>query len=319
MHQFKNIVLVYPCDDSTLERATNFANENGASLTLVQVLKSDPVGDTLLQIGTKSVKLQELIRHEHENNLREIAESLSGKCTAADWRLLYGNESIEIIRDVIENKRDLVIMTAEGKPGFAERIFGSVSSQLIRKCPVPVLVAKPGESKSFQKIFAAIDPVLVGDDHSGLNNAILKLASGLADREQGELHVVHSWVLVGESLILGRGGLTQAALADIFETESRRRLGLMKDALSQAGITRYVPHVAKGEPSKAIPQLVHNGHADLLVMGTVCRTGIPGFLIGNTAESILNEIDCSVLVIKPEKFTTPVVTAQVESSASASV
>lgn len=35
-------------------------------------------------------------------------------------------------------------------------------------------------------------------------------------------------------------------------------------------------------------------------MGSVARTGIPGFIIGNTAESILGQVQCSVLVIKPD-------------------
>jgi nucleotide-binding universal stress UspA family protein len=41
-------------------------------------------------------------------------------------------------------------------------------------------------------------------------------------------------------------------------------------------------------------------------MGTVCRTGVTGFLIGNTAEKVLNNVDCSVLTVKPEGFVTPV-------------
>jgi nucleotide-binding universal stress UspA family protein len=45
---------------------------------------------------------------------------------------------------------------------------------------------------------------------------------------------------------------------------------------------------------------------DLIIMGTVARTGIPGFLMGNTAETILNRIECSVLAIKPAGFVTPV-------------
>jgi len=45
---------------------------------------------------------------------------------------------------------------------------------------------------------------------------------------------------------------------------------------------------------------------DLMIMGTVARTGIPGFFIGNTAESILSQIDCSVLTIKPPGFVSPV-------------
>ncbi len=46
--------------------------------------------------------------------------------------------------------------------------------------------------------------------------------------------------------------------------------------------------------------------ADLLVMGTVCRTGVPGFFIGNTAEDVLQQVDCSVLAVKPKGFVTPV-------------
>jgi len=41
-------------------------------------------------------------------------------------------------------------------------------------------------------------------------------------------------------------------------------------------------------------------------MGTVSRTGIPGLLIGNTAEVILNNLECSVLAVKPADFATPV-------------
>lgn len=55
-----------------------------------------------------------------------------------------------------------------------------------------------------------------------------------------------------------------------------------------------------------IPELVKEHQIDLVMMGTVGRTGIPGFLMGNTAEMILNRIDCSVLAIKPEGFVTPV-------------
>lgn len=309
MQQFKNIALVYPCDDSTLQRAAELASDNGARLTLVQVLKSDSLGETLLQIGAKSVKLQEIIRHEHESNLKELCEGIASKGVQADWALLDGSVTQEIIRFVLKNQSDLVVITAEGNAGFAQQIFGSVSSQLIRKCPVPLLVVKPGESRPFKRIMAAIDPVVVSEDHEGLNESILKMANGLAERDGGELHIVHSWVLVGESLLLGRGGLTEAALAEVFDKESRRRLKLVSEAVGRTGVTKFVPHVAKGEPANVICQIIQRSHVDLLVMGTVCRTGIPGFLIGNTAESILDKVECSVLVIKPEKFVSPVTTA----------
>ena len=36
------------------------------------------------------------------------------------------------------------------------------------------------------------------------------------------------------------------------------------------------------------------------------RIGIPGLIIGNTAESVLNQIECSVLAVKPPDLVTPV-------------
>ena len=58
--------------------------------------------------------------------------------------------------------------------------------------------------------------------------------------------------------------------------------------------------------SKAIVKLEKKKAIDLLVMGTVCRTGLSGFIIGNTAEKVLSEVNCSVLTVKPEGFVTPV-------------
>ncbi|MCK4302705.1 MAG: universal stress protein [Candidatus Eisenbacteria sp.] len=53
-------------------------------------------------------------------------------------------------------------------------------------------------------------------------------------------------------------------------------------------------------------QLARDRYFDLIVTGTVCRTGLPGFLIGNTAETILAQVDCSVLTVKPDGFASPI-------------
>ena len=65
-------------------------------------------------------------------------------------------------------------------------------------------------------------------------------------------------------------------------------------------------HLVKGVARKEIPAMAKRIEADLVVMGTVGRQGVPGFIMGNTAETILNQIDCSVLAIKPPGFITPV-------------
>jgi nucleotide-binding universal stress UspA family protein len=65
-------------------------------------------------------------------------------------------------------------------------------------------------------------------------------------------------------------------------------------------------HLPKGPAKKEVAPLAAELRADLVVMGTVARTGIPGVIIGNTAEAILDQLSCSVLTIKPPGFITPV-------------
>jgi nucleotide-binding universal stress UspA family protein len=45
---------------------------------------------------------------------------------------------------------------------------------------------------------------------------------------------------------------------------------------------------------------------DLVVMGTVARSGLSGILIGNTAEKVLGKVRCAVLAIKPAGFVSPI-------------
>ena len=60
-----------------------------------------------------------------------------------------------------------------------------------------------------------------------------------------------------------------------------------------------------GDPKIAIPQRVKELDADFVYIGTVSRKGVSGLLIGNTAEAILDCVDCSVVALKPEGFVPP--------------
>ena len=81
-----------------------------------------------------------------------------------------------------------------------------------------------------------------------------------------------------------------------------------RKTLSGSERDRFAPelHLVKGDPSSVISSELERLGADLLIMGTIARTGVTGFLLGNTAEKILGQLKCSVLATKPEAFVTPV-------------
>jgi nucleotide-binding universal stress UspA family protein len=148
----------------------------------------------------------------------------------------------------------------------------------------------------------------------------MELAGSLAVSEFAQLHVVHVWEAIGEGA-LRHGAFMQRPEAEVnaYVEQVRRHHvqlldALMKEvsvSLGQDAINYIKPqlHMPKGAARKEIPELARQLQVDCIVMGTVARTGVRGLIIGNTAETILEQIDCSVLAIKPPGFVTPVTLA----------
>jgi universal stress protein E len=63
--------------------------------------------------------------------------------------------------------------------------------------------------------------------------------------------------------------------------------------------------VKEGLPEKVIPQVAKDIDAELVIIGTVGRVGLSAALIGNTAEHVIDELNCDVLAIKPDGFVSP--------------
>ncbi|TWU22510.1 Universal stress protein E [Novipirellula galeiformis] len=100
----------------------------------------------------------------------------------------------------------------------------------------------------------------------------------------------------------GRAQMTESEIPGYIQEESERHQALLDVLIEKHTDGAAQVHMVKGIASSAIPEMGKAQKADLLVMGTVCRTGIPVFFIGNTAEKILDEIDRSVLTVKPATF-----------------
>lgn len=79
-----------------------------------------------------------------------------------------------------------------------------------------------------------------------------------------------------------------------------------KPARDALDYLQSLTHLLKGSARKAIPASATRLSVDCIVMGTVARTGIRGFIMGNPVEAILEQIDCPMLALKPPGFVTPV-------------
>lgn len=56
--------------------------------------------------------------------------------------------------------------------------------------------------------------------------------------------------------------------------------------------------IVRGAPAKAIAEFARDKEADLIVVATHGRTGLARLVLGSTAESLLHQAPCQVLVTK---------------------
>jgi len=318
MERFTNILCVVTAGETgkpTLERAVSLAENNQAQLTVVDVMPHVTAGIGMPDGGPVSADLQAAMMAEHRRTLEAFTEPYRQRLQI-QHHVLMGTGFLEIIRAVLRNRHDLVIKPAEN-PHFLERLFGSDDMHLLRKCPCPVWLTKPGEKCNYGCILAAVDfdPDKPDTEDQNLNQQILELSSSLALSDFAELHLVHVWEALGEMTVRAWSNNPAADTIRYVEGErSRHQRGLdqLREQLrGQIGAEAYgylAPHfhLQRGAAITVIPELAKQLQADLVVMGTVARTGIAGLFIGNTAETILEQLRCSVLAIKPLGFISPV-------------
>lgn len=322
MKRFKNILYVVApgsINGVALEHAVTLANHNQARLTVIQVIKKIPPTITVNGRTLSTEYFREKSVTQHQQNLQTLLSSLKHNIET-QTKILFGTSFLEIIHEVLRNKHDLVIKTAETEK-LLDRLFGSDDMHLLRKCPCPVWLIKPTSPKNYQQILAAVD---VDDDYlpeelntrQNLNIQILEMASSLVLSECTKLAIVSAWEATGEDLLRNTSiGNQEDVIAYVEQIRQQHQNNLNvlinktnKNLNQEAALnaSNLQVHLLKGSPSEEIPLLSKKIEADLVIMGTVARTGISGFFIGNTAESILNQLNCSVLAIKPQGFQTPV-------------
>jgi nucleotide-binding universal stress UspA family protein len=305
MKQFKNILVVAPLDKQLIAQATDLLKSQQSKVTLFAV--APLLDDNRIETSSgKEVDLQKLLENDLRQELNEQADALKDQEFRVKTAVASGHPFIEVIRQVVAKKHDLVLMLADGVSNLRAQLFGTLSLHLMRKCPCPVWVLKPTRRRNLRNVFAAVDPDPGNPIRDKLNVEILKRSITIAQNHNARLHVVHAWNTLGGELNRGKRWMTKSDIRFYIEKEAeshRKRLNQLLDAKTDGSA---IIHMLQGRPGTVIPETVAELKGDLLVMGTVSRTGIPGFFIGNTAEMILSQVDCSVLTVKPEGFVTPI-------------
>ncbi len=277
-----------PPTEEAVARAVWSANANSARLIFFHVLPSwasNLDADTQILLEEHHGKRRVM---DHANEvLEKIAESARKKGVTAESLVVHGRSWVEMIRQVLRENHDLVIVGTRHLGPVKNFLVGSTGIKLLRKCPCPIWVTQPQSDRRIASILVAHDLRPVGD-------LAMELGCSMARLHDAQLHVLHAAEYPAFDSILPAEYHRDA------EQHIAAQLG--KFELAQPAQV----HVVAVSPDFAIMNHIERHSIELLVMGTVSRTGISGLITGNTAERLLPQIPCSVLAVKPTGFKSPV-------------
>jgi len=237
--------------------------------------------------------------------LEVLSASLKDEDLSICIDVIVGKPWVEAVREVLREKHDLVILAAKRDPNGH---LDSFTQHVARKCPCPVWLYANTPSSGTTKVLAAIGAQKEETSSSLFDRRILALGASIREQLDAELDVVNAWYLPGQELLLRRAAapeLVTESRGEWRRIASRRFQRLIDDCHFIDRETTSV-HQIEGRASEVISGFAREQETDLIVMGTVGRTGTAGLIIGNTAEEVLQKSACSLLLLKPKGFVSPV-------------
>lgn len=217
--------------------------------------------------------------------------------------MLWHNRPFEpIIEQVLHNGFDIVIKGTHQHDKLKSVIFTPTDWHLLRKCPCPVLLVKEHSWPMNGNIVAALNVGSDEEEHISLNNKITEEAINLSRIIKANIHLVNSFPGTPVNIAIE---IPEFNANDYNESMFQHHQSAMNEHADKYSIGKDHTHVQEGLPEDIIEKMSEELDAELVILGTIGRTGISAALIGNTAEHVIDNLNCDVLALKPDGYISP--------------
>ena len=306
MNYQKILAVIEPDDQQqkSIRRAVEIANITGASITaFLTIYDFSYELTTMLSMDERECMRQAVI-DERTQWLDDLVDrQISEHTLAIDIKVVWHNRPYEsIIFEVMDNHYDLIVKGTKQHHSLKSVIFTPTDWHIMRKAPVPVLLVKEHDWPQNGQILAALNLGVDIEEHKTLNESISQHAQHFAKLLHSKVHLVNSYPGTPENIVIEIPEFDPSVYNDAVKAHHQSEM--YKHSVRHH-IDPSVCHVCEGLPEDVIPRLAGEMDAELVVIGTVGRQGISAALIGNTAEHVIDKLDCDVLALKPAGFVSP--------------
>jgi universal stress protein E len=291
-----------------LRRAAELARATGARVELFHAV-TEPLtlarasrgGPTLLQLTP-----EDSVARAQKSLVRLERSKLLAGCSVKAVTIWDRPVHEAIVRRAVAARADLIISGTRSRSLTNRLLLRHTDWELVRHAPVPLLLVKSARRARKAVVLAAIDPLHANAKPARLDSRILDMAGGMTAALKGTLHAFHAYVPLTVSLAAGFG---EPIVWDSTAAEREHTALVVKEftrCLRNSPIPPARRHLRLGDPASELAYLAQKLRATLVVMGAVSRSRLGQLFIGSTAERVLDEIGCDVLIIKPHDAKSPV-------------
>ena len=287
-----------------VNKAAQIAKGLGAQLTLFHDIATPLYAESLQGRDVDLKSWQREVQTARREQLEKVAAGVRKHGidvdVAADWDFPPYEA---IIRKAQRISADLLVVENHHGTGRhpARWLLAYTDWELLRLCPIPVLLVKNRRLYHRPRVMAAIDPSHAHAKPTNLDRQILRAGAQLVHALRGELHALHA-LLPALPVV---PAMPDGPLVDLgVEREELAKIAQRNLARAVDGfeVKRSHCHLVEGRPNEVIPRTAKRERCAIVAMGVVSRSGLKRFFIGNTAEFVMDAVTADILVVKPADF-----------------
>jgi universal stress protein E len=236
--------------------------------------------------------------------LEELAGPLRSQGIEVTTSGIQGDPMVRVILNWLKNSpADLVLKDTHHHSLTKRTFLGNTDWHLIRECPFPLLLTKPGCWQEPLVVAAAIDPKITGRDENFLEKRILDCTVEIGRPMHATIIAAHSYYpdIISAASICPQPNFFNVT-AEMLAAEKTLHENALASLLAPYQIAPQCVQVDMGIASTCLSEIVERSAVDIMVMGAISRSHLKQTLIGSTAERLLEFLPCDVLVVKETRF-----------------
>lgn len=304
---YKSILVVLdPQDeqDKALARGIKLARLENATLTLFLSIYDFSYEMTTMLSAEERESMRSSLIEERKAWINERVQAFDTQGIGVNVTVVWHHRPFEaIIKATLEHANDLIIKGTRRHDKLQSVIFTPTDWHLLRKAPCPVLLVKDHEWPPQGQVIAAVNAGADDEAHQALNERIIKASTHMSEVLDAHLNLINCYPSAPLNMAIEIPEFDTSDYQANVKQYHEQSLAALAD---EHNLAEKNLHVREGLPEDQIPALAEEIDAELVVLGTIGRTGLTAALLGNTAEHVIEQLNCDVLAIKPDDFRSPV-------------